>query len=234
MEKADASFSSLAKFALSNLGEGLSEHAPYYAIISAAGIALALLSPRPPTGAPLQVLFAFFALAFAMRRFDARFRMTPANVAGLIVMWIVIAIIITLAIVLPVLVLERMLGMPGILFFLIVAIWPTVKWSLAAPIYLMPYSPRLSPFDALRESWIIVSGERWWILFALAIVSALFGIFARIVAPRIVYALVPVGEYQVAEGLAAACVYVGAILSTLFAQLFVTAAAAAWTLPANE
>jgi hypothetical protein len=103
----------------------------------------------------------------------------------------------------------------------------------AAPIFLMPYSPRPSPIDALRESWIIVAGSRWWTMFALTIVGALFSVFAQILG-RIIFASVAAGDFHVSAALAAACAYAGAILTILFGELVATAAAAAWTLPANE
>jgi hypothetical protein len=70
-------------------------------------------------------------------------------------------------------------------------------------------------------------------MFALTIVGALFSVFAQILG-RIIFASVAAGDFHVAAALAAACAYAGASLTTLFGELVATAAAAAWTLPANE
>ncbi len=217
-----ATFSSLTRFALANLGDGFKEHAHYYILIAAIGIALTLGSPRLAV-IPLQWLFPFFALAFAMRRFDPRFRMMPDDVIGIVIIGFVTA----LAIGVPLLILF-LLRIPLLVpLALIATLWPLVKWSLAAPLYLMWTSPRRSQLDAMRDSWNLVAGERWWVLFWSNLLGGAF-VFAAEIVVRFIHASMPLGTNYVAMGLAAALLYAGGILTTLWVELVNTAATMAW------
>jgi hypothetical protein len=216
------SFSSLIGFALRNLVGGFKEHAPYYIVITAIGVALALLSPGTLRVVPLHVFFSYFALAFAVRRFDPGFRMTPADVAGVVV----IGFVIVMALALPVF----LLPIRGAWLLLLPMTWIIVKWSLAAPLYVMPSRLRRSPIDALRDSWNIVTGERWWLLFiGSAVVSSVFLIAAQMLARSIYAPVQPGSSSYAATGLATASIYAGWILTNLWLQLVNTAAAFAWT-----
>lgn len=198
------------------------EHALFYTITFAIGIALSAMESRLfPHVIPIQFLFAFPALAFAVRRFYPDYRMTGEDVGGLVT----IALISGCAIMIPTLIIARIRNLE---LLQLIPFWIGVKWLLAPPLYVIPPLSERPATTALRESWQILRGKRWWSVFlaASAPAGACYAI-ARVLGHHIVVSTWT--SDPVAGGmLAAACTYACWLVGILWMQLVTTALAVEW------
>ncbi len=150
----------------------LRENLWWYALLAITASLASVLYARidEAVGSALQWLVTLAAIASATRLVVRSYRMTVAQVSGVIAIWLVFTVI-GLGIIAALTFLTGRSMKWGFLFvaLLPLLIWLSVKFTLATPFYTVKERALESIGSALVDSWEFVESDRWWSLFGLQI-----------------------------------------------------------------